>query len=34
VKVHDGDTVSVLIGRKKLKVRLTGIDAPELGQRP
>jgi micrococcal nuclease len=34
VKVHDGDTLSVLIGRKKERVRLTGIDAPELGQRP
>lgn len=26
VKVHDGDTVSVLIGRKKKRVRLTGIE--------
>ncbi len=34
VAVNDGDTVSVLIGRKREKVRLTGIDAPELGQRP
>jgi micrococcal nuclease len=34
VAVHDGDTVSVRIGRKKEKVRLIGIDAPELGQRP
>ena len=34
VAVHDGDTMSVVIGRKKEKVRLTGIDAPELAQRP
>lgn len=34
VAVHDGDTLSVVIGRKKEKVRLTGIDAPEFGQRP
>lgn len=34
VAIHDGDTVSVLIGRKREKVRLIGIDAPELGQRP
>jgi micrococcal nuclease len=33
-QVHDGDTVSVLIGRKREKVRLIGIDAPELGQKP
>jgi len=34
VEVHDGDTISVVINRKKEKVRLIGIDAPELGQRP
>ena len=34
VAVHDGDTLSVVIGRKKERVRLIGIDAPELGQRP
>ncbi len=33
-RVHDGDTVSVLIGKRREKVRLIGIDAPELGQRP
>jgi micrococcal nuclease len=33
-RVHDGDTVSIAIGRKTEKVRLIGIDAPELGQRP
>ena len=34
VRVHDGDTVSVMIGRKRERVRLIGIDAPELGQVP
>ncbi|HWR59621.1 MAG TPA: thermonuclease family protein [Thermodesulfovibrionales bacterium] len=34
VRVHDGDTVSVLIGKKKERVRLIGIDAPEIGQKP
>ncbi len=34
IRVHDGDTVSVIINRKKEKVRLIGIDAPELRQRP
>jgi micrococcal nuclease len=34
VKVHDGDTVSVILDGKREKVRLIGIDAPELGQRP
>jgi len=33
-RVHDGDTVSVMIGRRIEKIRLIGIDAPELGQRP
>lgn len=32
--VHDGDTVSVVINKKQEKVRLIGIDAPELAQRP
>lgn len=32
--VHDGDTVSVVINKKQEKVRLIGIDAPELGQGP
>lgn len=32
VTVHDGDTVSVVIGRKKERLRLIGIDAPEIGQ--
>jgi micrococcal nuclease len=34
ITVHDGDTVSVIINNKKEKVRLIGIDAPEMGQRP
>ena len=34
VEVHDGDTVSVIINKKKERVRLIGIDAPEMGQRP
>jgi endonuclease YncB( thermonuclease family) len=33
VGVHDGDTVTILNGRnEEVKVRLAGIDAPELGQ--
>lgn len=32
VAVHDGDTVTVLENRRQLRVRLTEIDAPELGQ--
>ncbi len=34
VAVHDGDTVSVMVGKRRERVRLTGIDAPEVGQRP
>ena len=34
IRVHDGDTISVIIHAKKEKVRLVGIDAPEIGQRP
>jgi micrococcal nuclease len=34
VSVADGDTVSVMIDGKKEKIRLIGIDAPELGQKP
>lgn len=33
-KVHDGDTVSIIIGNAEEKVRLIGVDAPELGQEP
>lgn len=32
VSVHDGDTLTVLIRRREVKVRLTDIDAPELRQ--
>lgn len=34
VEVHDGDTVSVSVDQKREKVRLIGIDAPEMGQKP
>lgn len=34
VRVHDGDTVSVTIGQRREKIRLVGIDAPEMGQEP
>lgn len=34
IKVNDGDTVTVVIGRRHERIRLIGIDAPELGQRP
>lgn len=33
-RVHDGDTISVIMNTEKKKVRLIGIDAPETGQRP
>jgi micrococcal nuclease len=32
VGVSDGDTITVLVGKQQLKVRLEGIDAPESGQ--
>lgn len=32
VSVHDGDTLTVLVDRQQVKVRLKDIDAPELGQ--
>lgn len=34
IKVHDGDTISVILNGRKEKVRLIGIDAPEIKQRP
>lgn len=32
VGVHDGDTITVIQGRQQTRIRLEGIDAPELGQ--
>jgi len=32
VRVHDGDTLTVLVDRRQVRVRLTDIDAPERGQ--
>lgn len=32
VGVHDGDTLTLLVDRTQYKIRLDGIDAPELGQ--
>ncbi|QQL43763.1 thermonuclease family protein [Sulfuriroseicoccus oceanibius] len=32
VRVADGDTITVLVEREQYKVRLDGIDAPEMGQ--
>ena len=32
VSVHDGDTLTLLVERRQVKVRLTEIDAPELRQ--
>ncbi len=32
VGVHDGDTIAVLRDRQRIRVRLHGIDCPELGQ--
>jgi micrococcal nuclease len=34
VSIHDGDTITVLIDDRQEKVRLVGIDAPELDQAP
>ncbi len=34
LRVHDGDTVSIRYRGRTERVRLLGIDAPELGQRP
>ena len=33
VSVHDGDTLTVLVDRRQVKIRLKDIDAPEMGQR-
>ena len=32
VAIHDGDTISVLRGREQVRLRLAGIDCPELHQ--
>ncbi|MFN3479281.1 MAG: thermonuclease family protein [Thermodesulfovibrionales bacterium] len=32
--VHDGDTLSIKVNNREERVRLIGIDAPELGQEP
>ena len=32
IAVHDGDTISILVQGRALRVRLAGIDAPERGQ--
>lgn len=32
ISIHDGDTITVLQDKRQIKVRLYGIDAPELKQ--
>ena len=32
IKISDGDTITILQGKQQIKVRLFGIDAPELEQ--
>jgi micrococcal nuclease len=32
IGIHDGDTITLLVDRKPLKIRLANIDAPELKQ--
>ena len=32
VKVSDGDTITILVGKKQHRIRLQGIDAPERKQ--
>ncbi len=34
ISVHDGDTITVRDNGKKIRIRLLGIDAPELAQEP
>jgi micrococcal nuclease len=34
IKVHDGDSVTLVVNGKMRKTRLIGIDAPEMNQRP
>ncbi len=33
-RVNDGDTVTALVGNRYERIRLIGIDAPEMGQEP
>ncbi|OGW33505.1 MAG: hypothetical protein A2X59_08885, partial [Nitrospirae bacterium GWC2_42_7] len=33
-KVHDGDTITAIVENRSEKIRLIGIDTPEMGQRP
>ena len=32
ISTHDGDTITILQGKQQVKIRLYGIDAPELKQ--
>ena len=32
ISVHDGDTLTVLVEKQQIKIRLAEIDAPELRQ--
>lgn len=32
VSIHDGDTLTVLVAKRQIRIRLDGIDAPERGQ--
>ena len=34
IEVNDGDTVTIRLDGETYRTRLTGIDAPEMGQRP
>ena len=34
ISVHDGDTITVMKGQQRIRVRLACIDAPEMSQRP
>jgi micrococcal nuclease len=34
VEVYDGDTIGVMVEGSREKIRLIGIDAPEMGQQP
>ncbi len=34
ITVNDGDTITILLDGSKYRVRLIGIDAPEMGQEP